>query len=113
MKNKHYGQWNKIKLKEVRTVKKQKKTHVHPLNQILHMPSYITHAVSNANRQITFHQHIHGLCCLMRRLVAAFAKRSTTLICHMVMYAFEQEMNQLPNILDAGKNVARKNLRKR
>ena len=50
-----------------------------PLNQILYVSSYITHAVGHVSRQITFYQHIHGLCCMLGRLVAVFAKRSITL----------------------------------
>ena len=54
IRNKHYCQWNKIKLKEVRTVKKQKKTHVHPLNQILRMSRYVTYAIGHASGQVLF-----------------------------------------------------------
>ena len=49
------------------------------LNKILHVPSYITHAVGHVGKQITFYRHINELCCLIGRLVAEFAKRSIAL----------------------------------
>ena len=54
-----------------------------PLNQILHVSSYITYAVGHS--RFIFYQNINGLCCLMGRLVAEFAKESVTLICFVTM----------------------------
>ena len=78
MRNEHYCQWNITKLKENGS-EAEEDPYV-PLNQILHVSSYITNAVGHVSRQITFYQHINGLCCLMGRLVAKFAKQSVTLI---------------------------------
>ena len=60
-----------------------------PLNRIFHVSSYITDAVGHVSRQITFYQHIHGLCCMLGRLVAVFAKRSITLFRDHVIHLIE------------------------
>ena len=83
MGDKNYCQWNITKLKE--NGSEAEKDPCAPLNQILHVSRYITDAVGHVSRQITFYQHINGLCCLMGRLVAEFAKRSIALICFMTM----------------------------
>ena len=81
MKDEHYCQWYITKLNGSET----EKDPYAPLNQILYVSSYITNAVGHVSRQITFYQHINGLCCLMGRLVAEFAKQSVTLICFVNM----------------------------
>ena len=55
------------------------------LNQILRMSRYVTYAIGHASGHVTIYRHIHGLYCLIGRLVAEFAKQSMTLIRFVIM----------------------------
>ena len=83
MRDEHYCQWNITKLKE--NGSEAEEDPYAELNRILYVSSYITNAVGNVSRQITFYQHINGLCCLMGRLVSEFAKQPVTLISFVTM----------------------------
>ena len=76
--NKHNCQWIMTKLKE--NVQEAEEDHCAPLNQILHMSRYGIYAIGHASGQVANYEHIHGLYCLIGRLIAEFAKQSLTLI---------------------------------
>ena len=84
-----------------------------PLNQILHVSSYITNAVGHASRNITFYQHIHGLLldgkirCRICKTISIFDA-----FCDHGMNLNKESINcQISS--DAEKSVAQKQLRKK